>query len=115
MDFGVAGKDGFLLKKNAEEFVETRNKGKPLARGQVVQCLILGGADARSVPVTINPSRVLASVLPATATVILQSLLPGLLVNITPQEVRGGEGGWVPWEVRGGEGGWVPWEVREDG
>ena len=88
VDFGVAGKDGFLLKKNAEEFVETYNKGKPLSRGQVVQCLILGGADARSVPVTINPSRVRPAILPATTTVILQSLLPGVLVNITLQEVR---------------------------
>lgn len=83
----MAGKDGFLLKKNAEEFVETSNKGKPLSRGQVVQCLILGGADARSVPVTINPSRVCLAVLPATSTVILQSLLPGVLVNISLQEV----------------------------
>eukprot|EP00731_Ephydatia_muelleri_P020460 Em0013g187a len=87
VDFGVASKDGFLLKKNAEEFVETCNKGKPLSRGQVVQCLILGGADARSVPVTINPSRVRPAILPATTTVILQSLLPGVLVNITLQEV----------------------------
>lgn len=84
----MASKDGFLLKKNAEEFVETCNKGKPLSRGQVVQCLILGGADARSVPVTINPSRVRPAILPATTTVILQSLLPGVLVNITLQEVR---------------------------
>lgn len=87
VDFGIAGKDGFLLKKNAAEFVETSNKGKALCRGQVVQCLVLGGADARSVPVTINPGRVRPAVLPATSTVILQSLLPGVLVNTTLQEV----------------------------
>ena len=32
--------------------------GKSLKTGQVVSCLILPGANARSVPVTINPDQV---------------------------------------------------------
>ena len=32
--------------------------GKPLKAGQVVSCLVLPGANARSVPVTINPEKV---------------------------------------------------------
>jgi len=32
--------------------------GKPLKAGQVILCLILPGANSRSVPVTINPEEV---------------------------------------------------------
>ena len=32
--------------------------GKPLKEGQVILCLVLPGANSRSVPVTINPDQV---------------------------------------------------------
>lgn len=88
VDFGVEGKSGFLLRKNASEYLKLCNRGRTLCLGQVVQCLVLPGADARSVPVTINPSAVRSSVLSADAFVAIHSLLPGLLVNATVKEVR---------------------------
>ena len=93
VDFGVEGKTGFLLKKNAAEFVKSFNKGKPLCLGQVVQCLVLPGADARSVPITVNPSAVMGSLIAGDSLVALHSLLPGLLVNAAVKEVRK-ERGW---------------------
>ena len=32
--------------------------GKPLKEGQVILCLVLPGANSRSVPVTINPDQI---------------------------------------------------------
>lgn len=82
MSFGLSSKKtGFLLNKNAQQFIKTCNNGalclfvcvvcvvvcschkifylgKPLRTGQVISCLILPGANARSVPVTINPDQV---------------------------------------------------------
>ncbi len=87
VDFGVEGKSGFLLKKNTSEFVKLRNRGRSLCVGQVVQCVVLAGADARSVPVTINPSAVKSSLVPADAFVAIHSLLPGLQVNAAVKEV----------------------------
>ncbi len=88
VDFGVEGKLGFLLKKNASEFIKTCNRGRTLCLGQVVQCLVLPGADARSVPVTINPSAVRSSLISADSLMAMHSLLPGLLVNAAVKEVR---------------------------
>ena len=35
--------------------------GKPLKIGQVVSCMVLPGANTRSVPVTVNPEQVYTS------------------------------------------------------
>ena len=87
VDFGVENKTGFLLRKNAAEFVKSSNKGKPLCVGQVIRCLVLPGADARSVPVSINPSQVGGALLSGDSLLGMNSLLPGLLVNAAIKEV----------------------------
>ena len=87
VDFCVDNKTGFLLRKNAAEFVKSANKGKPLCLGQVIQCLVLPGADARSVPVSINPSQVGGALLSGDTLLGMNALLPGLLVNAAVKEV----------------------------
>ncbi len=87
VDFATGDKTGFLLKKNAAEFVKNQMKGKSLCLGQVVQCLVLDGANARTIPVTINPSKVCDSVVPSDHKMGIKSLLPGLLVTATVKEV----------------------------
>ncbi len=84
IDFGVEGKSGFLLKKNATGVVM---KGKSLSTGQVMVCLVLPGADARAVPVTVNPSQVGGALLPGDTLLGVNALLPGLLVNAAVKEV----------------------------
>lgn len=81
----MEGKTGFLLKKNATEVV--KRKGKSLAIGQVVCCLVLGGADARAVPVSINPSQIGGALLPGDMLVGVNALLPGALVNAAVEKV----------------------------
>ena len=88
VDFGVEGKTGFLLRKNSSEFIKSCNRGKPLCRGHVVQCLVLPGASARAVPVSINPSAVQETLLPGDSLVGVNALLPGMLVNAAVKAVR---------------------------
>ena len=88
IDFGVAGKTGFLLKKNATEFVRTCNKGKPLVRGQVMRCKVLSAVDARSVPVSVEPSLVGGALVGGNCLVQLHALQPGTLINAAVKEVR---------------------------
>ena len=88
VDFGVEGKTGFLLRKNSSEFIKSCNRGKPLCRGQVVQCLVLPGASARAVPVSINPTAVREILLPGDSLLGVNALLPGMLVNAAVKEVR---------------------------
>lgn len=88
VDFGVEGKTGFLLRKNSSGFTKSYNRGKALCRGQVVQCLVLPGARARAIPVSINPSVVQETLLPGDTLVGLNALLPGMLVNAAVKEVR---------------------------
>ncbi len=88
IDFGVEGKSGFLLKKNAAEFCKVQRRGKSLCVGQVVQCVVLAGQDTRAVPVSINPSQVGVAMMSADHTVGVGSLLPGLLVKAAVSEVR---------------------------
>ena len=88
VDFGVEGKTAFLLRKNSSEFIKSCNRGKALCRGQVVQCLVLPGARARAVPVSINPSVVQETLLPGDSLVGVNALLPGMLVNAAVKEVR---------------------------
>lgn len=83
----MADKTGFLLRKNAAEFSKICNKGKTLVLGQVIQCVILPGADARSVPVSVNPSQVCGALLSSESLVGMNALLPGLLVNAAVKEV----------------------------
>ena len=45
--------------------------GKPLKVGQVISCLVLPGANARSVPVTINPEKVHAALVSINVSVYL--------------------------------------------
>lgn len=87
MDFALKGKTGFLLKKNAAEFVKLQGRGKSLCLGQVVKCLVLPGADARAIPVSINPSQVGGALLSGDTLIGINALLPGLLVNAAVKEV----------------------------
>lgn len=88
VDFGLENKTGFLLKKNAAEFVKWQGKGKSLCLGQVVRCLVLPGADARAIPVSVNPSQVSGTILSGDQFIDIKALVPGLLVNTTVKEVR---------------------------
>ena len=90
VDFGVAGKSGFLLRKNASEFIRTCNRGKPLVLGQVIRCKFLSNVDARSVPVTIAPALVGGALMGEDSLVQLKALQPGMLVNTAVKEVERG-------------------------
>lgn len=87
IDFGVAGKTGFLLKKNASEFIEACNKGGCLEPGQVVRCKVLSDVEARSVPVSVNPDIVGGALVGGDSLIQLHALLPGMLVNTAIKEV----------------------------
>ena len=90
IDFGVEGKTGFLLKKNAAEFVRSRCKGRSLCVGQVVHCAVLAGPDTRTVPISVNPSDVGVAMMSSSEHLIgMGSLLPGLLVKAAIKEVSG--------------------------
>lgn len=55
-----------------------------------MQCVVLTGPDARTVPVSINPSDVgVAMMSPSDHMVGVGSLLPGLLVKAAIKEVSG--------------------------
>ena len=95
VDFGVEGKTGFLLRKNSSEFIKLCNQGKPLYRGQVIQCLVLPGASARAVPVSINPSVVREILLPGDSLMGVNALLPGMLVNAAVKTVRQIHAAWI--------------------
>lgn len=84
IDFSVEGKTGFLLKRNVVGVV---TKGKSLSLGQVMMCLVLPGADARAVPVTVNPLQVGGALLPGDMLIGVNALLPGVLVNAAVKEV----------------------------
>lgn len=88
LDFGVEKKTGFLLRKNAAEFVGSYCRGRSLCVGKVVHCVVLTGPDTRTVPVSINPSDVgVAMMSPSDHVIGLGSLLPGLLVKAAIKEV----------------------------
>ena len=94
IDFGLAGdKTGFLLRKNAVEFIKTCNKGKPLVRGQVMRCKVLSAVDARSLPVSVEPGVVGGALVGGDSLVQMRALQPGLLVNTSVKEVRTGSVG----------------------
>ncbi len=86
IDFSIEDKTGFLLKRNAMEVV--KGKGKSLSLGQVVACLVLQGADARAVPVSVNPTQVTGSLLSGDTLIGVNALLPGVLVNSAVKEVN---------------------------
>ena len=88
VDFCVENKTGFLLRKNGAEFIKSSNRGKPLSLGQVIHCLVLPGADARSVPVSINPSQVGGALLPSDSLLGINAVVPGLLVSAAIKEVN---------------------------
>lgn len=88
VDFAVEDKTGFLLKKNATEFIKTQRKGRSLCVGQVVHCVVLPGPDVRAVPVSINPSQVGVAMMSSKHLVGVGSLLPGLLVKASVKEVK---------------------------
>lgn len=87
IDFGVSNKTGFLLKKNTTEFLKTSG-ARCLVRGQVVRVKILSDVDARSVPVTVEPSVVGGALVGGDSLVQLHALQPGILVNTSVKEVR---------------------------
>ena len=87
IDFGVAGKTGFILKKNAVDFIRTCNRGKPLVCGQVMRCKVLSAVEARSVPVSVEPCVVGGALVGGDSLVQLHALQPGILVNTTVKEV----------------------------
>ena len=88
IDFGVANKVGFLLKKNAKEFIRKCNRGRNLRCGQVVRCKVLSAVDARSIPVSVEPGVVGGALVGGDSLVQLHALQPGLLVNMAVKEVR---------------------------
>lgn len=87
MDYGIAGRTGFLLRKNAEAFVASCNGDRPLCVGQVVLCSALPGAHGRTGPVSVNPELVFGTLMASETVISLSSLLPGLLVNATVKNV----------------------------
>lgn len=87
IDFGVTGKTGFLLKKNASEFIKTCNMGEPLVRGQVMRCKVLSAVEAHSVPVSVNPDVVGGALVGGDSLIQLHALQPGMLVNTVVKEV----------------------------
>ena len=87
VDFGISGKSGFLLKKNAAEFVKVCRRGKSLCAGQVLQCVVLSATDTKAIPVSVNPSQVTTAILSQDLLVGVGSLLPGLLVKTTVKQV----------------------------
>ena len=87
MDYGVAGRSGFLLHKNATEFVTSCNGKRPLHVGQVVLCCVLPGAQARAGPVSVNPSTIFNCLISSDRITPLSSLLPGMLVNAVVKQV----------------------------
>ena len=104
IDFGVSGKSGFLLKKNASELVKVcGGRKKWLYPGQVVQCVVLSGTDTKAVSVAANPAQVSSAILSQELLVGVGSLLPGNLVKATVAQVselclvR-----WVGWEAKKG-------------
>ena len=88
VDFGIKGKSGFLLKKNAAEFVKTYRRGKALCVGQVLQCLVLMGTDTKAVPITINPSQASVAMMRKDEMIGMKSLLPGILVRAAVKQVH---------------------------
>ena len=87
MDYGVAGRSGFLLHKNAAEFITSCNDKRPLHVGQVVLCCVLPGAQARAGPVTVNPSTIFSSLMSSDRITPLSALLPGMLVGAAVKQV----------------------------
>ena len=86
MEYGVKGRSGFLLHKNAAEFVSSTGRRR-LQVGQVVLCTVLPGAQARAGPVSINPTTVFKSLFSSDSLFQLSSLLPGMLVNAVVKQV----------------------------
>ena len=78
---------GFLLKKNAAEFIKTCNKGKPLVRGQVTRFKVLSAVEARSVPVSVDLGVVGGALVGGDSLVQMHALQPGMLVNTAVKEV----------------------------
>ena len=60
-----------------------------------MQCLVLPGASARAVPVSVNPGVVRDTLLPGDSLLGVNALLPGMLVNAAVKEVGMGRGGIV--------------------
>ncbi len=83
IDFGIQGKSGFLLKKNASEYVRQSCSGRSLVEGQVINCLVTSGTSARAIPVTVSPQSIQKGIVSAASFLPLSSLLPGILVNAT--------------------------------
>lgn len=50
-------------------------------------CLVLPGASARAVPISVNPSVVRDALLPGDSLLGVNALLPGMLVNAAVKEV----------------------------
>lgn len=80
MDFGITGETGFILKKNTDE---KKGAASSLLIGQVVNCVVLSGASARAIPLSITSQAIRSSTVSADSFLPLSSLLPGLLVNAT--------------------------------
>ena len=83
IDFCIAGKHGFLLKKHASEYIKQNCGGRGLVVGQVVNCLVTSGASARAMPVTISPLAVQEALLSSDCFLPISSLLPGFLISGT--------------------------------
>ena len=86
IDFAVAGKIGFLLKKNAIEFIKTYNRGKPLVCGQIMRCKVLSTVNARSLPVSVDPGVVGGALMGGDSLIQMHAIQPGLLVNTAVKE-----------------------------
>ena len=92
MEYGVNGRTGFLLHKNAAEFLSSTGRRR-LEVGQVVLCTVLPGAQARAGPVSINPSVVFKSLFSSADSLFqLSSILPGIMVNATVKQVTPSRG-----------------------
>ena len=88
VEFGVSGKSGFLLHKNAAEYISSIGGRCPLQVGQVVLCTVLPGAQARACPVSINPSTVFKALFLSDCLVQLRSLIPGMLISAAVKQIN---------------------------
>ncbi|XP_070539661.1 protein RRP5 homolog [Ptychodera flava] len=88
VDLGIRGVRAFLNFTFAKRYIETRNGGKPLLVGQLVDCYVKEVmAEGRSVTLNINPTKLQKEVAKKVNYPYLHLIIPGTRVAATVTEV----------------------------
>ncbi|KAG8523597.1 Protein RRP5 [Galemys pyrenaicus] len=88
VDIGVGGTRAFLPLKNAQEYIQQKNKGAKLKVGQYLNCIIKEVKGSGGVvSLSIGQSDVSAAIATEDQNWTLNNLLPGLVVKSQVQEV----------------------------